>query len=394
MRIGLLGNFGSGNLGNDGSLEAMIRFLRTARPDAELVCICEDPLEIQREFKIPSIPIRHEAHRGSLFDRVPFSRTVRSFVHALNTAGKFDVLISPGTGLLDDFSDTPWGMPAILATWCAGARLRGTRIAFVSIGAGPIAHPISRWLFKAAARIVHYRSYRDTHSKDFLRSIGLNVDRDPVYPDLAFGLPTPLVPSPPPQKQGVTVGVGVMRYHGWSGQNGQGTEIFEVYLRKIVEFILWLLDRRFRVRLLIGDEADEAALEDVLSALALARPDYPRSALVIPEQALSLHDIMTQLLDTDFVVATRFHNIVCAMKMRKPCISIGYGPKFDALMAEMGLGQFCQHIERLDVGQLVAQLEALMSNEAVYRQALDRVNKQYENLLSQQEAVLRRRVLA
>ena len=35
MKIGLLGQFGSGNSGNDGSLEAMVRFLREARPEAE-----------------------------------------------------------------------------------------------------------------------------------------------------------------------------------------------------------------------------------------------------------------------------------------------------------------------------------------------------------------------
>jgi polysaccharide pyruvyl transferase WcaK-like protein len=241
---------------------------------------------------------------------------------------------------------------------------------------------------------VHYRSYRDNQSKDFLRSIGLNVDHDPVYPDLAFGLPSPLAPSPLPQKQEVTVGVGIMRYHGWRGQHGQGAEIYEVYLCKIVEFILGLLDRRFRVRLLIGDEGDEAALKDILSALALARPDYPRSALVLPEQSHSLHQIMMQMLDTDFVVATRFHNIVCALKMKKPCISIGYAPKFDVLMEEMGLGQFCQHIERLDVVKLTEQLEKLMANKAAYQQVLETVSKEYQQLLSHQEDVLRSTILA
>jgi hypothetical protein len=33
-RVALFGLFGSGNIGNDGSLEAMLRYLRTAHPDA------------------------------------------------------------------------------------------------------------------------------------------------------------------------------------------------------------------------------------------------------------------------------------------------------------------------------------------------------------------------
>src|ERR671925_41209 len=40
IRVGLFGLFGNGNSGNDGSLEAMLDFLRQARPDAELTCIC------------------------------------------------------------------------------------------------------------------------------------------------------------------------------------------------------------------------------------------------------------------------------------------------------------------------------------------------------------------
>ena len=161
VKIGLFGNFGSGNFGNDGSLEAMINFLRSAKPDAELVCICECPAKVQELFDIQAIPIRSETRRFRFGDRIPLARTALNLLHTIVTARKFDILVAPGTGLLDDFSDSPWGMPTILASWCAGARLAGAKIAFTNIGAGPIVHPLSRRLMKAAARMAHYRSYRD-----------------------------------------------------------------------------------------------------------------------------------------------------------------------------------------------------------------------------------------
>ena len=185
-----------------------------------------------------------------------------------------------------------------------------------------------------------------------------------------------------------------MRYYGWRGNKEQGAAIYENYVCKLAQFVIRLLDWRFRVRLLIGDEADETALDDVLTAIALARPDYPRTAIAVSEQTNSLHDVMKQISDTDFVVATRFHNIVCALKLKKPCISIGYAPKFNDLMAEMGLGQFCQHIERLDVDLLTAQLEELMSNQTIYQQAMEKVNREYEHRLSLQEDVLLKSILA
>ena len=49
---------------------------------------------------------------------------------------------------------------------------------------------------------------------------------------------------------------------------------------------------------------------------------------------------MHQMAETRIVVATRFHNVVCALKMKKPTISIGYASKNDVLLAEMGLAEF------------------------------------------------------
>ena len=84
------------------------------------------------------------------------------------------MLIIPGTGILDDFGGNPFGMPLALLAWCLVARLCGAWVAFVSIGAGRIQHPLSRWLMRSAAAMAHYRSYRDTVSKTFMESIGFD----------------------------------------------------------------------------------------------------------------------------------------------------------------------------------------------------------------------------
>jgi polysaccharide pyruvyl transferase WcaK-like protein len=385
-----LGNFGSGNLGNDGSLEAMLDFLRRARPDAELVCICSGPSKVRELYEISAIPIR----KGRYLQRLPFVRAVLNFLYMCMTAKKLDVLIAPGTGLLDDFADSPWGMPASLLSWCATARMRGAHVAFVSIGAGPVANPLSRSLTKAAAKLAHYRSYRDVASKKFMQSIGLDVQHDPIYPDLAFALPRPSAPTPSPaQGNPMTVGLGVMRYRGWRDSQKLGMDIYNGYLHKLVRFVTWLLDQNIRVRLLMGDEVDQVAIGDFLNALASERPDYPRAAVVF-EPANTLHDVMHQVAETDLVVATRFHNIVCALKIGKPCISIGYAPKFDALMGEMGLEQFCQHVEQLDIDLLIRQLTGLMADQALYRQKIDKLSGAYRHSLSLQEEALLKSVLA
>jgi len=176
IRIALFGLFGSGNLGNDGSLEAMIGFLRTARPDAELTCICADPDKVRETSQVPAIRIGWQPPPGQsspILYRFLVTRKLLQLVHAIHNVRKFDALIVPGTGILDDYSERPLGFPASLFSWCVAARLFGTKIAFVSIGAGPIQHPVSRFLMKFAARMAHYRSYRDTLSQEFMQNIGL-----------------------------------------------------------------------------------------------------------------------------------------------------------------------------------------------------------------------------
>ena len=55
-------------------------------------------------------------------------------------------------------------------------------------------------------------------------------------------------------------------------------------------------------------------------------------------------------------MVTRYHNMICALELAKPTISIGLLPKeFTSLMTEMGLSDFCQPTESLTVERLIKQ---------------------------------------
>lgn len=198
--IGLFGMFGTGNIGNDGSLESVVRFLRRAAPEDRLLCICGNPAAVEEAFGLEAVPIYHQPPRLSdrrataLLQRAPGRATL--WLHAARHLRRLKVLIVPGMGVLDDFSVSPLGLgwPHDVLSWCLLGRLMGVKVVFASVGAGPIRHPISRWLLKAAARAAHYRSYRDTVSKAFMESIGFNARHDPIYPDIAFRLPAPQRP--------------------------------------------------------------------------------------------------------------------------------------------------------------------------------------------------------
>lgn len=403
MKIGIFGLFGNGNLGNDGSLEAMVIFLRRARPDAELTCICAcvpgAPETISAHLGIDAITLAVPKPTGGLLRildtlsiRVP--RQLASFMRAIRHARSLDVLIAPGTGMLDDFTDRPSGMPLAIFGWFLAARLCRTTIALVSVGAGPIQHPISRWLLKSAAGMAKYRSYRDEKSKAFMESIGFDTRKDLVFPDIAFALPgAPIAGRQWTDGGTLTVGVGIMTYLGWRDADSRGAAIYDSYLEKMADFVLWLLDQNHSICILTGQAADMRAVDDLTSRVAAARPSLPQARL-LAAASQSLHDLMRQIEQTDFVVATRFHNVLCALKLGRPTIAIGYGLKHDALMAEMGLGRFYQHIETLDVGLLIEQFTTLLVDRQRCQQSIEATNAIFKKRLECQYSLLASQLLA
>ena len=84
------------------------------------------------------------------------------------------------------------------------------------------------------------------------------------------------------------------------------------------------------------------------------------------------------------VVATRYHNVMCALKLGKPTISISYSPKHDVLMAEMGLSEFCQLPNSLDVSRLIEQFTELERRSVELRQVIKERNEANARLLKDQ----------
>ena len=392
--IGLFGMFGTGNIGNDGSLEAMVRLLRRVAPRERLLCICGNPAAVETVFGLEAVPIYHKPRRLSasrtvaLLQRAGGRATL--WLHAVRHLRRLKVLIVPGMGVLDDFSVSPLGLgwPHDLLSWFLLGRLMGVKVILASIGAGPIRHPASRWLMKAAARAAHCRSYRDTVSKAFMESIGFDTRDDPIYPDVAFRLPAPVsTRAPAADGQPLTIGVGVMSYCGWRNDAARGAEIYAAYLAKITGYVVWLLDRGHAVRVLMGDQADRRAVEDLVRAVRSRRPERAEAAVRFTP-AHTLHDVMEQIADTDLVVATRYHNVVCALRVGRPTISIGYAKKNDVLLAEMGLADYCQDIERLDVARLEMQTLRLISERAAREDGIREAGARFQSRLREQEELL------
>ncbi|MBX9746607.1 MAG: polysaccharide pyruvyl transferase family protein [Hyphomonadaceae bacterium] len=379
LRIALTGGFGNGNFGNDASLRVVLLALRARFPNASIECICDDPEIVSgrlgiRATKIAVRPTGPLRHLDSLLLRLPSG--VFNWVRAILIARRFDVMLWPGTGIFDDYRTGPLGFPAQVFRWSVVARLIGLRLVFLGVGAGPIINPLSRFFLKAAARCAHDRSYRDTGSKEFMQSIGVDESTSPVSPDVVFGAP---IDTPPPVRTAapLTIGLGVMSYRGWRIDEAIGAD----YREKLARFVRWAESAGHRVRFLVAEPSDMRALS-ALEEMLGDGVDRGGRAMVV------LDDVMNAIRDCDVVIASRFHVLIAGLKLGRPCISLSYGPKHDLLMAEAGVGAFCQHADYFDFDLLVRHVETIAADPADYSAIVtERVSAMKARVLEIQEKV-------
>lgn len=394
-KICFFGHFGQGNFGNESTLQAMLYNLRQHFPDTEVTCICTGPEATVTTYNIEAVPIS-----GTIVKRRPLrnimakalrkvfvgipSRLYR-LIKIFRILRDKDMLIVPGTGLLTDaYGFFGWG-PYDMFKWSLIAKLSCCKLLFVSVGAGPIYTSIGRWLIKSALSLADFRSYRDNSTKKYLNNIGFVNNNDCVYPDLAFSLPKAVISHNGIKKKGrrSVVGLGLMSYAGKYSVDRPSNAIYISYLENLVIFLKWLLAHDYDVRLLIGDLFDRTAIHeftDLLKEQSLMLDE----GRIIDEPASSVEQLLSQFAATDLVVATRFHNVVFALILNKPVISISFHHKCVSLMDAMGLSEYCQDINYLGADRLIAQFCDLEKNASKLRSMISQKTEEFRTILDEQ----------
>jgi polysaccharide pyruvyl transferase WcaK-like protein len=391
--VAFYGHFNASNFGNESTLKAVLYNFRRFCPTAKVLCVSTGrPEDDSLRYGLEVVPIQRSV-ATSWLPRHPVLRKLCRFAMEIPgepfrlmsmfaTLRKVDMFVVPGTGLLNDaYGLLNWG-PLNLFKWVLMAKVSGCRVAFVSVGAGPIYRRLGRWLVRAALALADNRSYRDLSSKRYLESIGFCRDRDPVLPDLAFSLPP--IPARTEAVEGAArpvVGLGVMVSASRYGNDGRSDALFDGYMDSLVDFVRRVVGKGYSVRLLSGDVGDVHARTAFGSMLRDRLPAGSRK-FVLDEPVSSVADVFAQIAATDFVVATRFHNIVFALIHEKPVISVSFHHKCDSLMDGMGLSGYRLGMNELEADRLAdlfASLEAnadevrdtIKAKLGLYRAALD-----------------------
>lgn len=377
-RILIFGPFGHGNFGNDAAFEAGLDWLRATFDDAIISAVCAGPALCRERFGIDAVSIRVFPNPMPRWLDTLLLRQPGLWLNwwvCLRALRNCDLFVVAGAGVIHDFRDRPWGWPSRFLRWVLAARLVGAPVVLLCVGAGPVINPVSRMMMKWLAQLATRRCYRDEDSRAYMRSLGIDESESLVTADLAFLRPAPRAPTR--VSADIVVGLGVMNYRGW--RRSDPPSLYAGYIENMARFVEYLKSKGYGVRVVIGQTpTDLIAVQDLERRLG-------HTLMTSEERRMSsLQDVMGVLATTDIVVASRFHVQIAAVKLRRPVLSISYGPMSDALMDAMGLSQFVHHIERIDIPRLVSQCDKLIERRAHYASVVDAKASAIETALPEQ----------
>ena len=118
----------------------------------------------------------------------------------------------------------------------------------------------------------------------------------------------------------------------------------------------------------------------------------PGDTLTITRTA-SLQEVMAEILKIDIAIVSRYHNLLCALKLDRPTLSLGYAEKNDELMREFGRADFCRHIETFEVEEVLRQVHTMLADLAEAGRAIAGRNAAIRAELARQQDLLLSEVL-
>jgi polysaccharide pyruvyl transferase WcaK-like protein len=385
----------SGNLGNAAMQWAMITNIRKRIADVEILGITLDPEDTRRRLGIESFPLAgapraYYAVRSSTdpaagqqpvvapgrlkqsLRRIPVLRTVLKSIRALGVelshivaaarvVRKLDLVIIPGGSAVNDFWGGAWGHPWILFKWSVLCRVYRVPFMFVSVGKSSLQKPLSRFFLRRALRLAEYRSFRDEVSKAAVETLA-GVRNDPVYPDLAFSYPIPVLAASQEnrsQDDRLVVGFSPIAYcdpRAWPRKDQQR---YENYVRQLAEMVMWLVNERYRVLFFTTDSPDIETVVDIHALLSASGIDGGAVQTLPASTEQSPDNILRGISAAHLTIACRLHGVILSHLNGTPVVSLSFDPKVEAHMNVMGQQKYCLDIEDVRVDTLIERFTAL-----------------------------------
>jgi len=413
-RIGVFSHGGTKNLGDEALFAAVIQNVRLRVPAADIIGFTINPDDTSARHSIPSFPIRRpgkvapSASKTTASSSLPASQVTAPVTSGSGTQLKnilksipglrflgvrirrlvrtaaavlaeplflldsyrrlkgVELLLVAGSQQLNDIYGA-WGFPYTLYKWTLLAKCARTKVAILSVGAGPIDSPLSKFFIRGVLKRVSYRSYRDAISSRLVQSIGAKGNH-PVFPDLVYSLQFPTPKPAPTISQRTVVGTNPVPFYDGRYWRTPDPVRYRQYLGKFAKFTEWL-DKTGHSILFFPTQtrADVLTIDDIQQSLN----GSAHSPNILARQPIeSLEDLVSEISRADLVVANRYHGILISLILNKPVLGVAYHEKSRALLAQVGQGDYVLNVADFRTEELIERFSALEADAPAIRKRI------------------------
>ncbi len=336
MKIGVIGNYGATNSGDDAILTAILKIVSghqvtifSAHPEAwestsNTTSVALFPLGVRSFFKY-------------------------KFKPSLEALKKVDVVILGGGGLFQDKRLYACFLWAWQLFWVR--RLKKPLFIYAT-GVGPLETILGRWLTRISYRHANVITVRDLESAECLKRIGIKKDvrvvADPVFL------------NPKPEKADFrTKKLFMISLRPWLNKDPKIIHFFG-------EFLAYLKAEREAEFVFVCMQAEKE------SDLKIIKPLIRRvgGRIYLPK---NFSELLEQVEKAEFAIGMRYHFMIASLLTHTPLIPLSYTTKTTSLFLGTPLEKQIIPIEKLSLTELKENFKALSigyNNTIVYQKVL------------------------
>ncbi|MEK4228401.1 polysaccharide pyruvyl transferase family protein [Solibacillus sp. FSL H8-0538] len=331
MKIGIVGNYGNDNNGDEAILLSIIRQLQKVFniPTKNLVVFSNNPQQTADRYEVESYPLYYKNGNAP-------KTFFKTYKENSKVVKNLDFVVIGGGGILMDLykREAP-----LYGSYAMMANNAGVPYVVYGCGAGPLNTGLGKWFIRYMAKHAENISVRDPQSQKLLKSIGVKRDVH-VIGDPAFSLEVARTQySEAPKKVGVTA---VPYYNASYWPTGDET-LYNNYIDGMAKNLDHLVAEHHVEITFFATKYPQDA--DVTKEIQ-QRMRHGATVTIIDEN-LPPQRILDLTASFDVLVGTRLHSLILATDAKTPIIGVSYHVKVNDFLQMAGLGDYSLPIHSL-----------------------------------------------
>lgn len=331
MKIGIVGNYGNDNNGDEAILLSIIRQLQKvfSIDTTNITVFSNNPKQTAQRYSVQSYPLYHKN-----------GNAVKTFMKTYKENSKvvkgLDFVVIGGGGILMDLykREAP-----LYGSYAMMAKNNGVPYVVYGCGAGPLNTGLGKWFIRYMAKHAQNISVRDPQSQKLLKEIGVKRDVH-VIGDPAFSL---VVERSNYSEKPKSVGVTAVPYYNASywptGDEAKYTNYIDGMAKNLDRLVA---EHNVDITFFATKYPQDA---DVTKDIQ-AKMQHAQNTKIIDEN-LPPQRILDLTATFDVLVGTRLHSLILATDAKTPIIGVSYHVKVNDFLQMAGLGEQSLPIDTL-----------------------------------------------